>query len=113
MNTENPLAPKYIFVKASFNYADEFNCKIFGVFTEKAWNKILVDKKKQFDSGEEVEYGFGTNEELTFSSYEDWFRRLDIKTISKDQADVILKVFGEKLCGGCFSFGTGDRALTD
>lgn len=113
MNTEKTQLPNYIFVKASFDYADEFDCECFGIFKEKAWNEIREEKKKQFDSGREVEYSFGTNEALTFDSYEDWSRRLEIKLITKDQADVILKVFGEKLCCGCFSFGTGDRALTD
>ncbi len=110
---------KNLLVKASIDYADEFDCKMFGVFTEEKWNEVCENAKKRFagDSSEDdsedddsedsgtVEIYFGTNEALEFDSYNQWFKKMKITEISADEAEFLKKHFGK-------TFGTGSGALT-
>jgi hypothetical protein len=102
---------KHLLIIASIDWADEFNCDMFGVFTDEQW-KTLCEKTKKFfkkwetddfkddeekpysESGE-VECGFGTNEYLTFSSYEDWIGNFETKVITQEQYNFLKKSFGK------------------
>lgn len=111
---------KYLLVTAIIDYADEFNCEMFGIFTDEQW-KSLCDKTKKFfnkfeegldgeetdetysESGE-VEAYFGTNEALIFSDYKSWLKNFDKKEITKEQYDFLNKNFGK-------TWGTGSEAF--
>jgi hypothetical protein len=72
---------KHLLITADIDWADEFSCSMFGVFTDEQWKVLCGKTKKYFEKWEkgernddaysesgEVEAGFGTNESLTFSN---------------------------------------------
>ena len=95
---------KYIVAKYSADYADEFDCEGFGVFSKKQWDKLCKDTEKVFESKGSIEVGFGTNEYLEFESYDDWFNTFDIYEVEEAEANLLIKLFGE-------AWGTGSGIL--
>ena len=95
---------KYIIAKYNKCYADEFDCEGFGIYTKKDWEKICKKTEAAFEKCNHVEVSFGTNEGLDFSSYDEWFDSFDITEIEEDEANKLIKIFGE-------SFGTGSNML--
>jgi hypothetical protein len=95
---------KYLLVTGNIDYADEFYCEMFGVFTEDEWNELCKKTKKFFKNHSEVECYFGTNEQLIFEDYAHWVGSFKKKEISKEEADFLKKTFGD-------TFGTGSNAF--
>lgn len=89
---------QHLLVKASLDYADEFNTEDFVVTTAGAF-KVLVEKLVNHDN--EIGWYFGTNEEMCFSSGNSLLSSFTIQTITKEEADTLNKLFG----GG---FGTSN-----
>lgn len=120
---------KHLLVKASIDYADEFNCETFGVFTDKEWNDLCAEVKtafKNLDNEEEeendeeepdeswadtkeVEVYFGTNECLTFDSYKDWLANFAVKEITATEAKFLENNFGHTFGTGSDIFDIADR----
>jgi crotonobetainyl-CoA:carnitine CoA-transferase CaiB-like acyl-CoA transferase len=115
---------KYLLLTAEIDYADEFYCEMFGVFTDEQW-KALCEKTKKFfdgdaekeDDEEDDEYGygndtevyFGTNEALNFSDYKDWLQNFKKKEITKAQYDFLKDTFGKTWGTGSGAFTVGNR----
>ena len=91
-------------VKYTKDYADEFDCEGFGVYPKKDWDKTCKKTEIAFEDCHNVEVPFGTNEGLTFSSYDDWFDSLEVIEIEEEDAKKLIKLFGE-------SFGTASSML--
>lgn len=111
---------KHLLITADIDWADEFSCSMFGVFTDEQW-KTLCDRTKKFfkkwakgernddaysESGE-VEAGFGTNESLTFSDYKEWIGKFEVKEITEEQYNFLKKTFGKTWGTGCGAFNVG------
>lgn len=92
-----------ILLKCSFNYADEFDCEFFNIVTEEWWDKFKIDIKK---ARYPIECYFGTNEGLTFDSYEDILLGITIIPITDKEHKIITKHLGD-------SFGTASGAIED
>lgn len=112
---------KYLLLTANIDWADEFGCEMFGVFTDKQWEKLCEKTKALFkrfenpsENDDEDEFGysesgeveacFGTNESLQFGSYKDWVGKFTKKEITKEQYDFLKKTFGQV-------YGTGSGAF--
>lgn len=95
-----------LLIKASVDYADEFNCQFFFVTTVSEWNVKCRKIEELFEKvGGELEIYFGTNECLIVEDYMDWVRNLRVVEITDEQADFLKKTFGK-------SWGTGSGYIT-
>ena len=124
---------KYLLITADIDWADEFSCSMFGVFTDEQWKTLCYKTKKYFgkwakgerddnafsESGE-VEAGFGTNESLTFSDYKKWIGEFEVKEITEEQYNFLqssIFVFGELVHAmdleGLGGFGYSYETLID
>lgn len=89
---------KYFLVKFNDNYADEFDLE--GFWLEKAESKeeviILISNGFESERGNKypVECYFGTNEYLQYNNIEDYLSVLNISEITKEEYDVLQKLFG-------------------
>jgi hypothetical protein len=88
-----------LLITVSCNYADEFDMSGWFIIKPEAWEEYKNDAKKYFVDGKEMDDGFGTNEYMTFTSYEDLMYIYEIKEISDDEAQTIERLFAS------FSFG--------
>jgi hypothetical protein len=114
------------------NYADEFDVEGFLVLSESDWEKHKdlaarvfgpkeeaakkkaeeAKKKKEYyyDRGVEVEVGFGTNEEVTYHSLEDYLSSFKIKELTPEQYKVLDELFGVHTKE--YSYGRGKNKVT-
>lgn len=92
---------KYILVKYSADYADEFDCEGFGIFEKTEWEEIKKETEKSFEEDGSKERCFGTNEYLQFEDYDDWLRSFKEYDISEEEAETFKRLFGKR------PFGTG------
>lgn len=81
----------HILVKVRADYADEFYCKFFKVFTAHAWEEWKKDAAKNFQPN--AEHYFGTNEFLSWSSFEEFMRNVTVIEISQDEYDTFCRCF--------------------
>ena len=117
---------EYILLKASVDYADEFNCDMFSVVDKSKWDGYKEKVKLAFKAREdrilgenkdkefkypwqktrllELEISFGTNECLKVSNVDEWIRNIKEIEISADEAKVLSRVFDKEIP---FDFGTG------
>ncbi len=101
----------HVLVKATPNYADEFNCDSFGVFSKATWEMICKRTKTEFTENSDVEVCFGTNESLQFHDYKDWERDAEVTEITEDEAKFLIKLFdgdNSDILTERFTYGTGD-----
>ena len=82
-----------ILVKFNDNYADEFDVGGFRFYEEKEWNKYkkLVKEKIKFPK----EASFGTNEFIEYNSAEDYFKCTEVKKLSEEEYNFLVKLFGK------------------
>lgn len=70
---------QYVLVKHQDNYADAFDINTVFVFKYDEFNKHLKRIEETFEN---IDIYFGTNEWLTYESFEDFMDTLNIKYIS-------------------------------
>lgn len=99
------MSSQYVLVKASIDYADEFDCKMFWVGARTAWENTLERAKKSFAKDGELTVCFGTNEELTFSNYDDWVGSFTVIDLTDAEGETLKKFFPQP-------FGTGSNAFS-
>ena len=95
---------EYVLVKLDMDYADEFNVKGFHIEKRVDWEKTLAEIKPL--NWEGLEVSFGSNEALTFESFRDFERSITVEYITKEEFDVITKLFKSYQKKTCF--GTAD-----
>lgn len=84
---------KYLLIKYNGDWADEFDVDLLWVTTEEEfeqWKNELSTK----DINESVEIYFGTNEFISFSSYEEIIENIEVSEISKDFYNTFIKLIG-------------------
>jgi len=79
-----------LLVTAEVNYADEFDMSEFTTMTVKDFKEI-VNILKDYD--DEIEWYFGSNEELSFNDGKDLLSCLEFKVITQEESDVIDTLF--------------------
>lgn len=89
---------KYILVKLDYNWADEFDVKSLWVTTQDEYNAFL-DKLSNFDINDSCEIYFGTNECISFESYDELYNSLSERHVSKEFYDEFIKVVGSSEFG--------------
>ena len=85
---------KYLLIKYNDNWADEFDVDLLWVTTEEEfeqWKNELSTK----DIDNSVEIYFGTNEFISFSSYEEIIEGIEVSEISKDFYNTFIKLIGD------------------
>jgi hypothetical protein len=87
----------FLLVTVNANYADEFDMSEWSVMTVGKYEEI-VEKLEAYD--DEIEIGFGTNEEFRFNNGKDLLSNFDVKPISIEEADVLFKLFDGSFDGG-------------
>jgi len=84
---------QYVLVTLRCNWADEFDVYGFLVVS----TDYFEDVKKRMlalDDDAYIELSFGTNQELTWSSGQEWLNSLSVTTLSSVEAAVYAKHFG-------------------
>lgn len=89
---------KYILVKLAHSWADEFNVEALWVTTQDEYNAFL-DKLVTLDINDSVEIYFGTNEWVSFESYDELYNLLSERLVSKEFYDEFIKVVGSSEFG--------------
>jgi hypothetical protein len=87
---------RYLMLKFEKDWADEFDIKGFCVMTEERWNakKLELDIFwGKVESGWECSMGFGTNQEVGFSSAKDVLSSIREVEITKSQYDAVEDLF--------------------
>jgi hypothetical protein len=96
----------HVVAQASKDWADEFSCEFFGVYTREKWNDLVEKLRKAWEKRDSsVEISFGTNESLEFADFQEWFESFTVAEISEEEADFLTRTFGQ-------TFGTGSGALS-
>lgn len=96
----------HVLVKYSFDYADEFSIQGFGVYTSKKWNKIVRTMKEFLTKNPDHEFGFGTNEFVSFSDFESWESGINVEEICDLEAAFITRLFNLEPEDPTFGVGT-------
>lgn len=86
MKTKN-----YLLITYNFDWADEFSVQGFGVYSVEQWEKVKNHIKGLIKT--HYEFGFGTNEYLTFENFAEWKRGIIEKEISDQEAQMLIKLF--------------------
>jgi hypothetical protein len=81
---------KFVLIKQCIDYADEFDVYAFDVVPKDEWE---ANKKRILELTYELEYYFGTNEELTFADGEDYLNQIVVSDISEEEAQTLDKLF--------------------
>jgi hypothetical protein len=82
----------YVIVTEQFDYADEFDVYGFSVLKKKKLNGLLKEMKEKWAIKEDVvELGFGTNEALEFSSFQDFMGGISVLPCKKKAAKFLMK----------------------
>ena len=112
------MSKTHVLVKARVDYADEFNCKFFGVFPKAEWEEIVNKTRNTFANIKlsELECYFGTNESLILDTFDNWFSSFEVRDIHSDEASTLQTFFEDRwipvLDSPKFTWGTGDRFFT-
>jgi hypothetical protein len=87
----------YLLIKLEANWADEFDVDCLWVTTEKAFEEWKEDMSKR-DIAEDIEIYFGTNEFVSFESYDYIMQNLTVEPITQafyvDFTNMIGETFG-------------------
>lgn len=106
MSEELTKSQEYVLIKSSFDWGDEFDVVGFSIMSKEEFKLAKSTLTKYFKKTKDAEFGFGTNEALTFSSIEDVMRQCRIVNLTEEEADTISKCIGTSY--GTFTF---DRLL--
>lgn len=84
---------KYVLVKFSDNWADEFDVNGFFVSPLKDWEKTIQTMKSEFEKNGSKEYSFGTNESLEYESYDDYAQCITVVELTETEYLTLKKFF--------------------
>lgn len=96
-------------IKFKSDWADEFTVEAFTVRTLEEVEKLFTLAMIYFEvcPGKELEVGFGTNEDLTFSDYKDFRNCFEVFNLDDNEVKVFQKYFYSYLPENPPEFGTG------
>jgi len=89
----------YYLIKFQSDYADEFDVYGFQIMNEKDYKRFqntLKEYEKYLNINENsLEYYFGTNESITWESFDDLIKSITISGISAEKTDFLIEQFGD------------------
>lgn len=108
------MSEKQLLLKYSNNYADEFDVEGFLVLSQSQWDEHKAKAAQRFEKvakaakvdpnvsedswlnrrAREVSVGFGTNEEVTYYSIDDYLGSFVVKELTQEQYQVLKDLFG-------------------
>jgi hypothetical protein len=74
------------------NYADEFDVSGYDVITKHQYDRIMVYMQNYFKVKKRYEWSFGTNEEIHYRSYDEFYSAFDTRLISEEDYLVLAKL---------------------
>ncbi len=83
----------FLLIRYNDNWADEMNINGLAIVHRDAWQEILEETEKYFNTNSVWECSIGTNEDLEFSSYIDWLRKFTITELSDSEGITLMLVF--------------------
>lgn len=83
---------KYVLVKLTANWADEFDVNSLAVMTLEEWKELILKIKQNFDPNRE--YYFGTNEYVTFEDVNDILHNITVSPIDEDFYEQFKQLIG-------------------
>ena len=90
------MEEQQLLIRISRDWADEFNVEGFVVWPASQWAKHLEFAEKYFKKNGEAEVYFGTNEALSWYSFEDYKNSFKVTGLSEEQHGVLLNLFSVK-----------------
>ena len=84
---------EYLLVTVDADYADEFDVCHAYAMTREEYDEHVKESKKNIGFGGGDIY-FGTNEEISFSSFSDYMSNISVQTISKEDYEAFNRMFG-------------------
>ena len=94
-STAMPAPNKPLLIKLHRNWADEFDVEGMVVMNADQWEAHKAMAKARFEEKDYIELGFGTNESLEFSSYEDYLDAFAVLELTLEEYEVFRKFFLE------------------
>ena len=91
----------WLLVTGSFDYADEFDMSEWTTMTVLEYQEMV---EKLNNHSDEIEWYFGTNEYMQFSSGSALLDSLEVQPITNEHYDVLDKLFGGSFDGGSGAF---------
>ena len=108
----------YVFVTAKQDYADEFDCEVIFCGSQQNFEnlKLLIKTWFEVNKKQTAYICFGTNEYIEVTSYDDIFKpfhdyRYREVSISFDEYQNMIRIFGKQNDKGYFVAGTGKNLL--
>lgn len=105
---KNVKADEYVLVIVSADYADEFDVCHSYVMTKEEYDQGVETSRKNLEGKRNNEIYFGTNEAIDVNDFNDYMRNISVQSITKDDYDAYMRMFGGEF--GMFShyFPYGD-----
>jgi len=97
-----------VFITYRDNWADEMDISGFNLMSRCDWNLLLEETRLFFKKRYSYTFRFGTNEEIEYGSFGEWFRCFRAVDVTDDQAPVLTTVFQSALLShpnGRYEFG--------
>jgi hypothetical protein len=80
---------KYLLVSYNDNWADELCIGGSLLIEQEEWINLVTRVKAYFDAGNPLSNYFSTNEEIKYSSFEDWYYKYNIIELNDVQVTVL------------------------
>lgn len=88
-----------LMVQAYGNWSDEFDLEEFYIFnSQEDFDEWVEEVRERINSGK-VEFYFGTNECVEYHTVEDLLQDLEVKEVSYEELEVLLKFFPHRRFG--------------
>lgn len=81
-----------VLVTYNGNWADEMDISAIQIFDKADWDKVVAFAKTYTS---DITVCIGTNEEVEFDNGKDWLKKMHVKPISDNDAEVIEKYIGD------------------
>ena len=80
-----------ILVTYSSNWADEFDVVSSLIMTREEWKMMCEYARSIFKYKDKIEHYVGSNQEITYTSFEEWFDCYSVSELTKEECTVLNK----------------------
>jgi hypothetical protein len=85
----------FVLVEYSDNYADEFDVAGIGIFKPKDWDERVRAIREQFEKYSNAFVNIGSNEDIEYSSFEEWNDHFTVIHLEDAEAKASIKALGK------------------
>lgn len=83
------MTNKYLLISYEDNWADEMYIGGVQLIEQEEWMNLVNEVKAYFNAGKSLTNYVGTNEEIEYESYEDWYDKYDVIELDDNQLTVL------------------------